>query len=90
MILLVTYDLKSPSTEYLPLYEYLKTQDNWMHYIASTWLIKTSKTPNEIVDGIKPHLREGDHVMVVKFDRPYQGWMPKRAWEWIDAHKDYK
>lgn len=90
MLLLVTYDLKGPSTQYTPLYEYLKSHETWMHYLASTWIIKTSKSPNEVSDEVRKHLRDGDHVLVIKFDRPYQGWMPKRAWEWINKHKDYQ
>jgi len=88
MILLVTYDLKGPSTEYTQLYEYLKSHDGWSHYLASTWLIDTEKTPDEIIDGIRPFFQKGDRALVVRFDRPYQGWLPDKAWDWIHKHKE--
>jgi hypothetical protein len=89
MILLVSYDLKGLSTGYTQLYEYLKSHNGWSHYLASTWLIDTKKTPDEIVDEIQPFLKEKDHVLVVRFDRPYQGWLPQKAWDWIAKHKDW-
>jgi hypothetical protein len=86
MILLITYDLRGPSTGYTSLYEYLKSHNGWSHYIASTWLIDTDKTPNQVVNDIKPYLQEGDNLLVVRFAKPYQGWMPKRVWKWIAKH----
>lgn len=88
MIVLISYDLKGSSSEYEPLYEYLKGHKGWSHYLNSTWLIDTDKTPNNIVDDMKPLIKEGDRMIVLQFDRPYQGWLPEKAWDWIKKHQE--
>ena len=88
MIVLVTYDLKSPSSQYTPLYEYLKGHKGWMHYLTSTRLIDTDKTPDEITDDIGKYLQKGDLVLVIQFDNPYQGLLPAKAWDWVKRHKE--
>ena len=87
MILLVTYDLKGPSTQYTKLYEYLKSNNGWSHYLASTWMIDTDKTPDQVLADVKSYLQKGDYIFIVHFNKPYQGWMPKKAWEWIHRHE---
>jgi hypothetical protein len=87
MILIVTYDLKSPK-DYHDFYEVLKAQADrgrWWHYMASTWLISTSKTPQQILDAIHPQMESQDLVFVCELAPNYQGWLPKEAWEWINS-----
>ena len=86
MILLVTYDLKGPSSRYAPLYDFLKSQRSWSHYLTSTWLISTAQSPQQIADGIKPFVEEGDFYIVVRFTNEYWGWLPKDAWAWVEKH----
>ena len=88
MILIVTYDLKNPSTEYNNLFEYLKSHEGWSHYMSSTWLIATDKTPQRVADEMMPHVSKGDRFLVARFSSEYQGLLPKQAWEWI--HKNLK
>jgi hypothetical protein len=26
-----------------------------------------------------------DYLLVVRVTRPYQGWLPKDAWEWVNS-----
>lgn len=89
MILIVTYDLKGPRGSYAELFEALKGQDSWWHYMAETWLIQTELSAEELVDLIRPHFREGDRLLVVPLKAGYQGLLPKRAWTWIKNHKDW-
>lgn len=86
-ILLVTYELKGPSTQYGDLYEVLKKNKGWAHYLASTWLIATEKGPTKLYEEIKPHLQEGDRLLVVRLAPDYFGRLPDKAWAWIDRHK---
>jgi hypothetical protein len=84
MILVVTYDLRSPK-DYHEFYEAVKLQGKWWHYMASTWLLSTTKTPTEVVDAIFPHMDPQDLLFVCELTNKYQGRLPKVAWDWIKA-----
>jgi len=85
-VLLVTYDLKTQGKIYTPFYEALKQQGQWWHYIASTWLIATTKTPQEVYAAVAPHLTVSDFILVVPIKRPYYGFLPKDAWDWMESN----
>jgi hypothetical protein len=87
-ILLVTFDLTGPSGAYRGLFEALKKQGRWWHYMKPTWLIYTDKTPNEVVDALRPHIKGRGRMLVTKLRRPYQGLLPNDAWEWIRRRID--
>ena len=83
-VLLVTYDLRTPSHDYSPFYEALKQQGTWWHYIPSTWLIATTKTPKELHSAVVSHITTSDPLLVVAVKRPYWGFLTKEAWDWIN------
>ena len=83
MILLVTYDLKTSGKNYTPLYDALKAQGKWWHYLASTWLLDTERSPKDVYDVLAPHIATKDSLMVIQVVAPYWGYLPKKAWEWI-------
>ena len=87
-ILIVTYDLKGPSALYSALFTYLKSHEGWNHYLASTWMIDTRKSPEEVVDEMRPHIQKGDRYLVTRLERPYQGLLPRKSWEWIKRHRE--
>lgn len=86
MILLVTYDLKGPASNYKRLFEVLQSHEKWSHYLASTWLLKTDKTPDQLIAELNPLVVRGDRVLVIRIDTGVRanGRMPKDAWEWIN------
>lgn len=84
MILIVTYDLKQPTGSYKALFEVLKGQNSWWHYIPSTWLVDAdASTPKEFFQLLKPNIFEGDRILVTKFESGYSGWLPGKAWKWM-------
>jgi hypothetical protein len=83
-VLLVTYDLRTPGHNYNPFYEALKQQGNWWHHISSTWLIATTKTPQELYSALVGHIMTGDSLLVVTVKYPYWGSLTEKAWKWID------
>jgi hypothetical protein len=83
-VLLVTYDLRTPGHNYNPFYEALMQQGTWWHYISSTWLIATTKTPKELHSAVVSHITISDPLLVVAIKRPYWGFLPKEAWDWIN------
>jgi len=87
MILAVTYELRGPHN-YLPFYEAIKKQGNWWHYLASTWLISTSKTPKEVYNEIAPLMLNTDSLLINEMGSSQpQGWLPKAAWDWIQQQQ---
>jgi hypothetical protein len=84
VILLVTYDLKGPSGSYTDLFEALKAEDSWWHYIGSTWLIDTKeKSAEDFLDKIKAHFQKGDRVLITQVVNGYNGLLPQQAWNWL-------
>jgi hypothetical protein len=84
-VILVTYDLKTPGRVYTQFYETLKAQGNWWHYLSTTWLLHTQKTPNQIYTALAEHLTVKDWVLVLPVTKPAFGYLPKDAWDWINA-----
>lgn len=88
MILLITYDLKKPGQSYRDLHEAIKgSGTSWWHYLESTWLIDTGLSAEQVFGRLKPHVDRNDHVFITRIVRPYQGWLPAKAWEWINARQ---
>ena len=85
MILLVNLDLLGPAASYEPLYETLKAQGTWAHYMRWTWLLDTMRTPDQVVNALKPYVQQGDKILVCPVTQPYQGLQTKEAWDWINS-----
>jgi hypothetical protein len=85
-VLLVTYDLKAATHNYSPFYEALKQQGEWWHYLSSTWLIATTKTPQELYNAVVKNIVTTDYLLIVPVKRPYWGYLPQDAWDWINVH----
>lgn len=89
MILIVSYDLKD-IRDYTQFYEMLKKQgtNSWWHYLSSTWLLSTVRTPQEVFEAIKPYLGLQDFVLIGEFSPSnYFGRLPHEAWDWIAAQR---
>jgi len=87
MILLVTYDLVNPGKDYSLLYEALKEAPAWWHYLESTWLIKTNLSPQQWFNKLKPFIDDNDRIFIMEITKNYQGWLPRKAWDWIHRHE---
>lgn len=85
MILFVTYNQTGQATGNSEFFKALQAQGPWWHYINTTWLIDTQKTPQQVFDALRPMLGTNDRLLVGELGNRYQGWLPKDAWEWINA-----
>jgi len=84
MIYLITYDLKKPGKDYTSLHNTIKTAPKWWHHLDSTWLIQTNETVEYWSDKIRRITDSNDNFLIVDITRQKrQGWLPKKAWEWI-------
>lgn len=89
MIYLISYDLKAPNRNYDDLYAILKTAESWWHYLESTWLIYTSDGIEAWQMRIKSAIDNNDSFIIVDVTKqPCNGWLPKKAWEWIREYEN--
>lgn len=84
MLLLITYDLKSPGRDYTNLHNAIKARGAWWHHLDSTWIVETTSTPQQLYEFLIPHIDSNDLIFIVEIKRNYWGFLPKRAWEWIE------
>lgn len=83
-VLLVSYDLKgAPAESYEALFEALKANPGWWHYLESTWLLVTDRTSVQLAEQLRPHLDQNDRLLVIEVVPRYSGWLPQKAWEWM-------
>ena len=82
--MIVAYELKV-GTDHDSFFDTLKElgDQGWAHYLRNLWFLATNKSAQEIYDILKPHIGKGDYVFVAPIVKPYQGWLPKKAWDWI-------
>ena len=85
MIYAVNYDLKAPGHDYAGLYEAIKSCGAWWHYLGSTWLIDTPLGADGVWERLAPHVDENDFMLVIAVGGGRQGWLPEKAWTWINA-----
>ncbi len=87
-IYIVSYDFEDPSpSELEALSEELQSFGEWCHYIDGTWLIKTAYNAKQIYSRLRVHLEGNVNILVVDMGTDYAGWLPRKAWEWIEEKR---
>ena len=86
-ILLITYDLKTTSDRKSFQEAIKETCPSWWHYLRNTWLVHTDKTPQELYELLLQHIdqEKGGHFLVAEITSNNQGWLPQKAWNWINS-----
>lgn len=88
MILLISYDLKTPNANYDALYDLLKSAPSWWHYLNSTWLIYTPENVDVWQKKIRVAINSNDSFIVIDITRQNRnGWLPQKAWDWIKEYE---
>jgi len=82
----ISYDLKSPDRDYTPLYDAIKNNYQWWHYLESTWLVATSETAQQIYGRLVKTITQADRLIIIKVTKEYYGWLPADAWKWIESN----
>lgn len=82
----VSYDLKMPGRNYEPLFEALKKNQKWWHYLQSTWLVLTPETPQQLWNRVANTIDTNDYLLIIEVRDNCQGWLPKEAWDWIHTN----
>ena len=88
MLYMISYDLKTPGRDYSLLYEAIKSYSVWWHYLDSTWIIKSTLPAKEIANFLHQKIDVNDYLIVVDITGMQRdGWLPKKAWDWITANE---
>jgi hypothetical protein len=74
----INYDLRQPTRDYQPVYDYIKAFPGWCRLLKSCWLVRTSKTAGEVRDDLKRLVDSNDEVAT--FDVTGDSW----ATNWSD------
>lgn len=82
---MITYDLNRIGQRYNELINAIKESSNgcWCTFWKSSYLIKSSLSPSQITDRLKPYLDSNDRLIVIEVKRNYQGWLAKDEWDYI-------
>jgi hypothetical protein len=61
---------------------------DWMRYAPNCWILYTKIDPDAWYVRIKPHLGDGDHVLIAEINlsavnTSYTGYESKWIWDWI-------
>ena len=82
---MISYDLNKSGQNYNDLYEAIKKSSDgvWMHYLDSTWLIRTQLSTEQVYERIKPCLDDNDNFLIIEVKNNYYGWLPNDAWNYL-------
>lgn len=85
--LCICYDLNSPGQDYKDLIDKIKSLGMWWHYLDSTWMVNTSRTPVEVRNLLMPFLDSNDELLVFKVGSLWTGYgFDQKAYEWLQMN----
>ena len=58
----------------------------WWHHMEWLWLVQADKSADEIYDTLRPQIGDTERLLVVEVTDNCQGWLPEKAWQWINQH----
>lgn len=83
-VYMITYDLNAKGQKYKEVNDAIKNSANaYCKYWTSTYLIRSSLSPSQIVNNVKPHLDNNDSLIVIEVNKNYQGWLETEKREFI-------
>lgn len=66
----------------------VKNFGRWWHHIKNVWILKTSRTIDEITNEIMLFLSPDDSLLVSIFsENEYNGYLTQNAYDWIENQK---
>ena len=87
MVLLIAYELQDKTKDVSALHNAIKSAGTWWHHLENVWIIQTDKSAEDWAKKLYKHITKSDHLLVVRVDREMHGWLPERAWEWLDKRR---
>lgn len=85
-LFLIVYKLTS--TDETKLADVFKTAAGWWRYLNGSWIIASSLPMEAWKTRIRAVLSDADSYMIVNITGcPRGGWLPAKAWEWLQNHE---
>lgn len=84
---MLTYDLNNPGQKYDDVIRVIKEEISngvWCSYWKSSYLLRSTLTPNQMLDKLKPYLDKGDRFFVTEIVNNNQGWLTDKQWKYIN------
>jgi len=85
---MITYDLNAPGQKYDELIEAIKScslNGKCYSYWKSSYMIRSIKTADGIVNKLRPFLDKNDSLIVIEVAEHYQGLLTEKQWERING-----
>ncbi|WP_320186704.1 hypothetical protein [Macrococcoides caseolyticum] len=85
---MLTYDLNNPGQRYDEVIKVIKEEisNGYCSYWKSSFLFRSSLTPSEMMDKLKPFLDKGDKFFVAEIVNNKNGWLSKEQWNFINKN----
>lgn len=85
-VYLVTYDLRVPGRNYQLLYDAFKQATTWWHYLESTWILVSPEELSVWQERIRNVIDANDSFLILelKTGTEHGGWLPQKAWDWLN------
>ena len=83
---LIGYDLNKPEADYPKLIEKIKDITNgWWHHLDSTWIIKSNRTSDSILNELETVIDNDDELLVVRLNGE-GSWVgfSKKGSDWLE------
>lgn len=58
----------------------------WWHHMEGVWLVQTDRSVDQIYDTLRPQIDDTERLLVMEVTDNCQGWLPEKAWQWINQH----
>jgi hypothetical protein len=87
---IVTYTLRDPGKDYMPLYNAIKNNvEDYRHIMESAWVVKMDKTAKELRDILIPHMsfseRSCDFLFIAEINgHTADGMIANSYWAFIN------
>ena len=66
----------------------LKAAKTWWHYFDTVWIIGTNQSLTAWHAKLKTLIANSDSLFIVDItNRERNGWLPQRAWQWLDENE---
>lgn len=82
----VSYDLLAPGKNYDDLIAEIKRSPDWAKPLKSLFLVRTSESPEQLYNRLRPKMDANDLILVIHVRRPFFGFLGKDVISWIEQH----
>ena len=55
--------------------------------MASTWLVSTDKSSEDVATALRAFMDPQDFLLVAELSARYSGYLPQQAWDWITEQR---